>query len=256
MAKSIEPFLPSIAEVLKLRFGVWVRDILAIIDAALERKGLSAAAASRLAVGNPSLIKNMRTGSGDTKRFNAFALQRLAEVLELEFYFGEPREATTVALPAGFSERTIEPLATARARQEALEMGFLPIPYHRAAAPDFRGTAPVALARQWLNASDLAPETLSFLPVVNDDMAPTLSVGALALVDTGRTALPAVAHDEAGLWALATKGRYVFARAQRPDADMMILTFDRPDRPMQIFKGEDLRTLTVLGQVVWVAQRA
>jgi hypothetical protein len=62
-------------------------------------------------------------------------------------------------------------------------MGFLPIPYHAAAAPDFRGTAPVALARQWLSASDIPAETLAFLPVICDDMAPTLTVGTLALID-------------------------------------------------------------------------
>ena len=157
---------------------------MSIIDAALLRKGLSAAAASRLAVGNPSLIKNMRNKTGNPKRFNAHALQQLADVLDLEFYFGDARTQTSVHLPAGFTERTIELLPTATARQEAFEMGFLPIPYHSAALPNFRGTAPVALTRQWLTASGLAAETLAFLPVVADDMIPTLTVGALALVDS------------------------------------------------------------------------
>ncbi|AGI67716.1 hypothetical protein OAN307_c20840 [Octadecabacter antarcticus 307] len=227
-----------------------MQDILEIIDEALAGKGLSAAAASRLAVGNPSLIKNMRTETGKPKRFNAQALRQLADVLDLEFYFGEPRTQTIVRLPAGFAERTVEPLATATARQEALEMGFLPIPYHSAAQPNFRGTAPVALARQWLTASELVAESLSFLPVVTDDMVPTLTVGALALLDSSD-----VEPRGDGIWALALKGRYMFARIQRPSPDMLVLKADKPNHPVQVFKGVELRALKVLGKVVWIAQQ-
>ena len=54
-----------------MRFAIRVKDILDIINEALLRKGLSASAASKLAVGNPSLIKNMRQETGYQKRFNA-----------------------------------------------------------------------------------------------------------------------------------------------------------------------------------------
>lgn len=225
-------------------------DILAIIDSALARKGLSAAAASRLAVGNPSLIKNMRTETGKPKRFNAEALRQLADVLDLEFYFGDARSETEVRLPAGFTERTLEPLATAQARQEALEMGFLPIPYHRAANPRFRGTAPVALARQWLAASGLNAAGLAFLPVLTDEMVPTLKIGSLALIDSAATD----PKDDA-IWALGLRGGYVFARVQRPTPDMLVLKGDKPNLPVQILKGDELRALKVLGKVVWLAHQ-
>jgi hypothetical protein len=250
LAKSICSFANSIAQAKKLGFWSLVKDLMSIIDGALLRKGLSAAAASRLAVGNPSLIKNMRNKTGNPKRFNAHALKQLADVLDLEFYFGDARTQTVVHLPAGFAERTIEPLAAATARQEALEMGFLPIPYHSAALPNFRGTAPVALARQWLTASTLVAETLAFLPVVTDDMIPTLTIGALALLDTSDVDL----HDD-GIWALALKGRYVFARIQRPSPNMLVLKGDKPNQPVQVFKDAELRTLKVLGKVVWIAHQ-
>ncbi|MCF2872100.1 S24 family peptidase [Octadecabacter sp. G9-8] len=227
-----------------------MKDILDIIDSALSRKGLSAAAASRLAVGNPSLIKNMRQETGNPKRFNADALRKLADVLDLEFYFGEERENTIVRLPAGFAERTVQPLSSARMRHEALEMGFLPIPYHAAAAPDFRGTAPVALARQWLTTSGVNADTLAFLPVINDDMVPTLTVGTLALIDTAQKDTSAD-----GIWAFSVKGSYVFARVQSPSNDMMLLKGDKPDQPVQIFKGDELATLKVLGRVVWIVHQ-
>lgn len=250
MAKGIGLALNRIAPTSILRFASAVNDILKIIDEALLRKGLSAAAASRLAVGNPSLIKNMRQETGSPKRLNAYALQKLADVLDLEFYFGEGREGTVLTLPAGFSERTVEPLSSTRARQEALEMGFLPIPYHPAASPNFRGTAPVALARQWLKTSGMSIESLAFLPVIGDDMAPTLTGGALALIDTAQ-----IKTGTSGIWALGIKGRYVFARVQHPSPDMVLLKGDKSDLPVQIFKGEEMAALKILGRVVWVAHQ-
>ena len=88
-----------IAHHVTLWLPIRMQDILATIDDALKRKGLSAAAASRLAVGNPSLIKNMRSETKANKRFNAEALRKLADVLDLEFYFGEHREETSLSLP-------------------------------------------------------------------------------------------------------------------------------------------------------------
>lgn len=242
--------MDGIAPTAILRFGTGVQDILEIIDEALLRKGLSASAASRLAVGNSSLIKNMRHSPDKAKRFNAEALRKLAEVLDLEFYFGDTRSHSVVQLPGGFAEHTVEPLSSAHARKDALEMGFLPIPYHVAAAPDFRGIAPVALARGWLAASGMEPDGLAFLPVIADDMAPTLTVGALALIDTAQTQT-----GDDGIWAFGLKGRYVFARVQHPSDDIVVLKGNKPDQPVQIFKGDELAALRVLGKVVWIAHQ-
>ena len=63
-----------------------------IIDQALEDKGISAAEASRLAVGNSSAIKNIRLGQSPTIR----QFEKLANVLGLELYIGPPR---TEAIP-------------------------------------------------------------------------------------------------------------------------------------------------------------
>ena len=68
-----------------------IDEILARIDEALARKGLSDAAASKLAAGNPALIKNLRLSRAtkpEDKRTNFHALRRIAEVLDLECYFG------------------------------------------------------------------------------------------------------------------------------------------------------------------------
>lgn len=73
--------------------------ILEAIDIALKKKGLSDAAASKLAVGHPSFIKNMRMPREGEKRYNLPSLMKLAEVLELEFYFGEPRLCAAASAP-------------------------------------------------------------------------------------------------------------------------------------------------------------
>ncbi|MBL4750911.1 MAG: hypothetical protein JKX71_10090 [Amylibacter sp.] len=66
--------------------------ILNVIDDALKKKGLSDAAASRLAVGHEVLIKKLRLPAKGEKRYNYLALEKLAKVLDLELYFGPPRE--------------------------------------------------------------------------------------------------------------------------------------------------------------------
>ena len=66
-------------------------DILSEIDKALKEKGLSDSAASKMAVGHPSLIKNFRAPKAGEKRYNLSSLEKLAHVLGLELYFGPPR---------------------------------------------------------------------------------------------------------------------------------------------------------------------
>lgn len=155
-------------------------DILRQIDKALARKGLTAAAASRQAVGNPALIKNMRAARDGEKRFNAMALMKLAEVLDLEFYFGPERPRPEPGFAAsGADARPPDPT-----RREALSTGFLPIPFHPFLPHPWRGVAPVALSRRFLDDRGLVPDSLSFVPVLDDAMVPILSRESLALVDT------------------------------------------------------------------------
>jgi phage repressor protein C with HTH and peptisase S24 domain len=75
-----------------------MKEVLDAIDKALERRGLSDAAASRLAVGNSSLIKNLRNPRSSERRHPFENLQRLADVLGLELYFGEPRASGKMTL--------------------------------------------------------------------------------------------------------------------------------------------------------------
>ena len=106
------------------------------------------------------------------------------------------------------------------------------------------------LARQWLGASNIPAETLAFLPVICDDMAPTLTVGTLALIDTAQRDTKAD-----GIFAFGVNGSYLFARVQHTSDDMILLKADKTDLPVQIFKGDELATLKVLGRVVWIVHQ-
>ena len=62
------------------------------IRRALSMKGITAARASRMASGNPSLIKNIL--NGHVPRLDSLA--RVAECLDIDFYFGPPRNSPPV----------------------------------------------------------------------------------------------------------------------------------------------------------------
>ena len=85
-----------------VRLIVRMDPILSEIDKALKNKGLSAAAASKLAAGHYSLIKNMKSAKAEGKRYSVETLEKLAGVLDLELYFGPPRDtpAPPASIPA------------------------------------------------------------------------------------------------------------------------------------------------------------
>ena len=64
--------------------------LLGRIESGLVEKGISPAAASRMAVGHPYLIYKFRKGSKPKYE----TLKKLCDVLDLEFYIGPPRGGT------------------------------------------------------------------------------------------------------------------------------------------------------------------
>ncbi len=72
-------------------------EFLALVEQRLDETGMKAATASRLAVGNPYLIRNMQKTLADPEiaapRMPSFEhLQALCKVLGIEFYIGPPRQ--------------------------------------------------------------------------------------------------------------------------------------------------------------------
>lgn len=71
-------------------------EVLDAIEETLQHKQMSAAAALGLAVGNPSLIMNRRNRRAEKRDHPIENLQKLADVLGLEFCLGPPRETGPV----------------------------------------------------------------------------------------------------------------------------------------------------------------
>lgn len=207
--------------------------ILDIIDAALKRKGLTDAAASKLAVGHPSLLKNLRMPREGEKRYNLPSLMRLAEVLDLEFYFGPKREF----------EQTSSIMANHAPGDDA-PSGFLTIPW----AEIRPGSAPVAFSRSWLDAHGLVPDfLLAALPDVVDLDGPAVD-DTLALLDT-RTAL----RKGHGLWCFRSAGKVRVANVTFSGSITVIHPASAALEP-QIIDGPPGGALNVLGKVVWLGQ--
>lgn len=197
--------------------------ILSAIDDALKKKGLSDAAASKLAVDNYALIKNMRSSRSENKRYNVVGLQKLAEVLDLEFYFGPKRIPEETALD-GFAEKAAQFTYAVDGSTEALKEGFLPIPYNKH-DPKHQddGLAPVAFSRTWMIGRGLNPDNLSIVEVPNDRMSPTIRKGALVLIDS------APDDNDNQVWAFLENGTFDVARLSFMGKSGRIVIRDHPD---------------------------
>jgi hypothetical protein len=207
--------------------------ILDVIDAALKRKGLTDAAASKLAVGHPSLLKNLRMPRDGEKRYNLPSLMRLAEVLDLEFYFGPKRP--TEATPG---------IATNHSPDDDAPSGFLTIPW----AEVRPGSAPVAFARAWLDNHDLIPDhLLAAMPDIVELEGPMVQ-DTLALLDT-RHAL----RKGHGVWCLRSSGKIKVANVTFAGSVTVVHTAHSADEP-QVIDGPPGGALSILGKVVWLGQ--
>lgn len=210
--------------------------VISAIDEALKRTGLTDASASKLAVGNYSLIKNMRADRGAEKRYSFQSLQELARVLGLECYFGPKRELK------GFSEKGSD---GDLGRPEALRAGYLPIPWHEATAR--RGSAPVAFQAAWLASEGIAPDFLKAVIPDELQLSVALAKNTVAVLDTS-----AAQKGASGLWcykdgSAITVGRMAFAE------NVMVLFSDADsDGPVRIIERPAPRTFTILGKAIWL----
>ena len=220
--------------------------ILETIDEALRRRGLSDAAASKLAVGNYALIKNMRSARSDEKRYNFQALEKLAEVLGLECYFGPPRETGPV--------------------QQLMVDGedFSQIPLHEAylAAGDghLNGDAPIvgqlAFRRDWLKKIGVSPSKAVLARVHGDSMQPTMQPDDLVMIDRARNTVPVrarAANDRrpATIYAMLHEGQARIKRIERPEEGLMMLVSDNPAYGPEILTGSRIEALNIIGKVMW-----
>ncbi len=218
--------------------------ILAVIDEALKRKGLSDAAASKMAVGNYALIKNMRSSRSDDKRYNFQALEKLADVLGLECYFGAPRDTDPASAPPSADPED-----------------FAKIPLHAAllAAGDGRENGNeeivdyLAFRRDWLRRVGVAPGNAALARVDGESMQPSIWDGDMVMIDRSRIEVPVRARatesrQRSPVYALLEDGKARVKRIERPTEEQLVLISDNPEYAPQFVSPAEI---TVIGKVVW-----
>lgn len=220
--------------------------ILDEIDKALVRRGMTAAAASKLAAGHFSLIKNMKASKAAGKRYSVESLEKLADVLGLEFYFGPPRDAGPI------EHMTVD------------GADYAHIPLHdallAAGAGACNGTEEVidhlAFRRDWLQRIGVSASAARLARVHGDSMQPSLWPGDMILIDTRADDPPTRGRDprdqrRSPIYALIDNGEARVKRIERPTPDLMMLLSDNPDYAPELRHGDDMKSVQIIGKVVW-----
>lgn len=210
--------------------------ILEAIEEALKKKKLSAAAASKLAVGHPALIKNFKMAREGEKRYNVSALQKLAPVLGLEFYFGPPRD-TAPELVTTIASESFTPITVYTAEASA-GPGLL--------NPEEDQLGKLAFRRTWLTQIGLNPKKASILRVKGDSMEPTIRDGAIVLVDEQKTK-PEKNH----IYAFIEDGELRIKRLDVIEGKALTISSDNKKHLPEVRLNADMNKLRILGRVVW-----
>lgn len=231
---SVKPVVANYLRISQYRLTNLMDMILSAIEEGLKRKGLSDAAASKLAVGHPSLIKNFRAKTDGDKRYNVTALQKLAQVLELEFYFGPER----AQIP----------------NQQRIGADFARIPRYEAqlaAGPgaqngDNLPISSLAFRVDWLSKIGVNPKHCCIVNVVGDSMEPTLYDGDLVMIDQQ---VRQFRSNRLFAFVNADGDAQVKRVTVHPEA--LALNSDNRNYEPQLLSKVDADQLTVIGQVVW-----
>lgn len=227
-------------------------ELLAAIDEALERQGISASAASRAAVGNPSLVKNLRASREDKSRKHPFEnIKALAEVLGLEVYIGPPRHDTNTI--------SVDPETSP---------DFALVPSYKvdasagpgATAVDTSLDGAMAFRKDWLSSRGISTANAVLLRARGDSMQPVIWHGDLLLVDQSKT-LPPVRDPKAvslrkgyqeDVYVVELGGDLLVKAVRRPSEDRLVLVSENSHRyDPEVLKGEEINDLRIVGKVLW-----
>ena len=224
-------------------------ELLLQIDEALARKGLSDAAASKLAVGNYALIKNLRSSRAtkpEDRRTNFHALQKLAEVLGLECYFGPPRDT-------GPLEHVI---------LDGRDFAHIPLHQASLAAGDGASNGDeevidhLAFRRSWLTRIGVSASNAVLARARGDSMLPCIHGGDIVLIDRSRRDVPVRPRKPddtrpAPIYALLDGTGARIKRIERPEPDLVMLLSDNPSFPPEVLTGSKVASLDIIGKVMW-----
>lgn len=212
-----------------------MNDVIETLDDALMRKGLSDAAASMLAANNPSVIKNLRLQRGAEKRYNYATLEKLANVLGLELYFGPPRQNQ--------DETLLNPTDFVMVQRFDVALSAGP----GSAATNAPELAPVAFRADWLTSAGLVAKDCCVVSVRSDSMKPLLQGGELVLIDRrqGR------AIQNGRTYAFVDVSGDVRVKRLEQLESLLILRSDNPEWPTETRTPSEANQMQIIGPIVW-----
>lgn len=167
--------------------------------------------------------------------------EAICEALGLEFYIGPRRGGPSAA---GFAEAArdfIKP--SLDGSPEALEQGYLPIPFHRADLAH-RDLSHVAFARAWIEDQGLDAEHLHAVVMPNDDMWPALNPGDLLLIDGSFAPEP-----EPTLCAFSVGAHLKVGWLTVPKGGCLVGFFQRSFTPPVVRAGKSGARIECLGRI-------
>lgn len=214
-----------------------MEDVLKAIDQALKAKGLTDAAASKLAVGNPSLLKNMRNRRGKERDHPLENIKKLAKVLDLEVYIGPPRQAN--------EERVVH----------LGEEDYAAVPLYAAEASAGPGAEngnaeiidQLAFQRSWLKKMSVKVDHACLLRVRGDSMSPLLQDGDIALIDQSKSKI----RNGRAYAFVDIDGQTRIKRLEQLDEKTLLLRSDNPNHTWELRKATELNRIKMIGEVVW-----
>lgn len=221
--------------------------LLNVIKTRLRERGLSAAEASSRAVGNDFFIANMGRERYGMPTFDK--LEALANVLDLELYFGPKRDVSPVSMLDTANEEFAR--ITVYEAKLAAGDGSLNNVEHVSGQMAFR--------RDWLRRLGVAPSQAVLARVADgemgESMVPTLHPGDMVLIDTSQRAVPDRGSDyrsrKAPLFALRSDNGARIKRIAKLDTSFIALLSDNPDYPPEFVHENKLDGHEIIGRVVW-----
>lgn len=213
--------------------------IQALVEAGLKRKGMSGRKASMQIVGHDGLIRDIRAG----RLPSIDKLEILFDLLDLELYFGPPRD--TGAVPQIVLDGT----------------EFAQVPVHGAALAAGNGIenaseeriGHMAFRRSWLKRIGVAASAAVLARADGESMAPTIHHGDMLLIDRARAEPPKVpraATDTrpAQIYAVLDDGAARVKRIELVPGGTLALLSDNPNFAPEFRPSA---AVAIIGRVVW-----
>lgn len=164
-------------------------------------------------------------------------VSEICEALDLELYFGKPRD---VAPPPQLLLDGERFAAVPRYETElAAGAGRL--------NEDEQPVEHLAFNRAWLERMGVVPGDACLLSVKGDSMSPALSDGDLVLIDRRRSSV----RDRRVYAFVDLDGLARVKRLELVPGEMLILSSDNPASQTEFRRGDEMNQVAILGEVVW-----